>query len=157
MDRSLIDQYSKGGDDLRMAVRGLLREDLLAFPVPGTWSIQQIVIHLLDSDLVLAERMKRVIAENNPPLLEFDENLFVKRLFYDEQSIEDALAIFEINRRNFARVLAKLPDSAFDRIGTHSKRGPMKLADILTGSVKHLKHHMNFIVSKREQLGKMMW
>jgi hypothetical protein len=101
--------------------------------------------------------MKRVIAENNPPLLEFDENLFVKRLFYDEQSIEDALAIFEINRRNFARVLAKLPDSAFDRIGTHSKRGPMKLADILTGSVKHLKHHMNFIVSKREQLGKMMW
>jgi hypothetical protein len=157
MDRLLIDQYEKGGDDLRMAVRGLEREDLLAYPVPGTWSIQQIVIHLLDSDLILADRMKCVIAEDNPTLMAFDETRFVKNLFYDEQSVEDAVTIFELNRRNFARILRKLPDSAFDRIGNHSERGPLKLADILAGAVNHLKHHLKFLVDKREKLGKMMW
>lgn len=84
MDRSLIDQYEKGSDDLRMAVRGLQRDDLLAYPVPGTWSIQEIVIHLMDSDLISADRMKRIIAEENPSLIGFDESRFVKNLFYQE-------------------------------------------------------------------------
>ena len=157
MDRSLIDQYEKGADDLRMAIRGLQREDLLAYPVPGTWSIQEIVIHLMDSDLISADRMKRIIAEDNPALIGFDESRFVKNLFCQEQSADDAVTIFELNRRTFSRVLKKLPDSAFDRIGTHNERGPLTLAAMLQGSVKHLKHHMEFIVSKREKLGKLMW
>jgi hypothetical protein len=157
MDRALIEQYEKGGDALRMAVRGLERDDLLAYPVPGTWSIQEIVIHLADSDLISSDRMKRIIAEDNPTLIGFDETRFVKNLFYDEQSVDDAVTIFELNRRNFARVLKKLPDAAFDRVGTHNERGAVTLAVMLAGSVKHLKHHMEFIVSKREKLGKMMW
>ncbi|HXE52920.1 MAG TPA: DinB family protein [Tepidisphaeraceae bacterium] len=157
MNCELIDQYEKGGDDLRMAVRGLAREDLVAFPVPGTWSIQQIVLHLMDSDLILADRMKRVIAEDNPSLIGYDESKFVKNLFYHEQSVEDAVNLFEMNRRNFARVLKKLPDAAFDRVGTHNERGPLKLSDLLSGAVNHLKHHLKFIVDKREKLGKMMW
>ena len=158
MDRNqLIDQYLKDADDLRMAVRGLQREDLLAHPVPGTWSVQEIVIHLLDSDFVLTDRMKRVIAEENPALLAFDETKFVERLFYDDQSADDALTLFEINRRNFGRVLRKLPDAAFERTGHHSERGPLRLIDLLTMSVNHLKHHMKFIVEKREKMGKLMW
>jgi hypothetical protein len=157
MDRKLIEDYEKGGDDLRMAVRGLEREDLLAFPVPGTWSIQQIVIHLLDSEIVFVDRMKRVIAEEKPSLIGYDETKFVQNLFYDEQSIDDAVTIVELNRRNFARVLKKLPDAAFDRVGIHNERGPLKLSELLALSVGHLKHHLKFIVNKREMLGKMMW
>lgn len=157
MDRSLIEQYEKGGDDLRMSVRGLQPDDLLAYPVPGTWSIQEIVIHLTDSDLIIADRMKRIIAEDNPSLIGFDETKFVKNLFYNEQSADDAVTIFELNRQNFSRVLKKLPEAAFNRIGTHNERGPLTLAAMLEMSVKHLKHHLEFIVSKREKLGKLMW
>jgi len=157
MNRSqLIEEYGKAGTDLRMAVRGLERDDLIAYPVPGTWSIQEIIIHITDSDLIVADRMKRVIAEENPTLTGFNEAHFARNLFYNEQSAEDAVTIVELNRRNFARVLAKLPDGAFDRTGMHTERGPMKLIDLLEGSVKHLKHHLNFIVDKRKKLGKMM-
>ena len=157
MNRAIIDEYEKGGEELRLAVRGLEPEDLLAVPVPGTWSIQQIVIHLMDSDLILADRMKRVIAEENPSLIGFDESRFAQNLFYDEQSAEDAVTIVDLNRRNFARVLRKLPDETFDRVGTHNERGPMKLSDLLAGAVKHLQHHLKFVVDKREKLGKLMW
>jgi hypothetical protein len=157
MNRSIIDEYEKGGDDLRMAVRGLEHHDLVAFPVHGSWSIQQIVIHLVDSDLILADRMKRVIAEENPALIGFDESRFAKSLHYHDQSVDDAVTIFELNRRNFGKVLHKLPDDAFSRIGTHNERGPLKLSDLLHGAVSHLKHHLKFIVDKREKLGKMMW
>src|SRR6185312_14269373 len=104
MDHKLIEEYQKGGDDLKMAVRRLERDDLIAHPIPETWSIQEIVIHLLDSDLVITDRMKRVIAEEKPSLLAFDENRWTKYLEYNQQSVEDALVIFEANRCNFARV-----------------------------------------------------
>lgn len=157
MDRKIIEEYEKGGDDLRMAVRGLKREDLLAHPVPGKWSIQELVIHLLDSDLVMADRIKRVIAEDKPALLAFDENKWVANLHYEEQSVEDAVTLFEINRRNLARVLKKLPHSAFDRVGVHNERGPLKLSDLVAFGVTHLKHHMKFLIDKREKMGKIMW
>ncbi len=157
MDKKLIEEYEKGGDDLRMAVRGLEREDLLAFPVPGTWSIQQIVIHLQDSELVIADRIKRVIAEEKSSLLSFDESRWVKNLRYDDQSVDDAVTIVELNRRNVARVLKNLPADAFNRTGLHSERGPLTLEDLVTGAVSHLKHHLKFIVNKREKMGKMMW
>ena len=57
MDRSIIENYGRGGEKLTASIVGLSREELLAFPVPGTWSIQQIVIHLLDSDLISMDRM----------------------------------------------------------------------------------------------------
>ena len=65
MNRELIDRYAAGGSQLAPAIAGLSREQLNAFPVPGTWSIQQIVLHLMDSDLIASDRMKRVAAEES--------------------------------------------------------------------------------------------
>src|SRR4051794_1804463 len=96
MSRSeLIEHYARGGEQLPLAIRGLTREDLLAIPTnptaeTGKWSIQQVVCHIADSELVYADRMKRIIAEDNPTLQGFDENLWVKNLRYEDQSAEDA-------------------------------------------------------------------
>ncbi len=43
---------------------------------------------MIDSDLILADRMKRVIAEEHPTLIGFDESLFAQRLFYQQQNLE---------------------------------------------------------------------
>ena len=152
--QQLIDQYEAGAPALAQAVEGLSQEDLLAFPIPGTWSIQQIVIHLMDSDLVLADRMKRVIAEDNPLLVGFKESRFAQDLFYELQPAGEAVRLFELNRRLMAVVLRQLPELAFHRIGTHNERGQMKLLDLLDGAVRHLEHHLAFLFAKRAKLGK---
>src|SRR6476619_6510691 len=109
-----------------MAIRGLTREDLLAVPAAdanvGRWSIQQVVIHCMDSDLIAADRLKRIIAEDNPTLIGYDENRFVQNLFYNDQSAEQAVQVLDLNRKLFAPVLKKLPPSAWDRKGTHNER-----------------------------------
>ncbi len=43
---------------------GVSREQLDAHPVPGKWSICEVVCHIADYEPVYADRMKRVIAEN---------------------------------------------------------------------------------------------
>ena len=157
MEREIVDRYEHGGDKLRQAVMHLTREDLHAFPVPGTWSIQQIVLHLVDSDLVMADRMKRVIAEDNPTLIGFDETKFVQNLYYDFQPADEAINLLALNRRLLANVLRRLPDDAFARKGTHNERGVLTLAQLLDGAVNHLDHHLKFIHDKREKLGKLLW
>src|SRR5262249_6664027 len=93
MNRDLIETYAAGGAPLRQAVQGLSREDLLARPGPGDWSIQELVIHLVDSDDIAIDRMKRILTEVNPPLLYADETAYIARLLPHEQSLEDALTL----------------------------------------------------------------
>src|SRR5215468_839978 len=109
MDRSLIETYVAGPAKLRAAVSGLTREELTARPGPGKWSILEVVVHLADSDAISIDRMKRMLTEDNPPLLYADETAYVNELYPHEQSLEYALSLFELGRRQFARVLRQLP------------------------------------------------
>lgn len=153
MDRSLIDRYEEGGAVLRRAVAGLTREQLTARPGPGDWSIQEVVIHLADSDAISVDRMKRILSEDNPPLLYADETAYVARLHPHEQSLEDALLLFEVGRRQWARVMRLLPDEAFRRKGTHNRRGEVTLAGMVAGYIDHVDSHLKFVVAKKVNLG----
>src|SRR5687768_9590585 len=153
MDRELIEHYANGGDKLSLAIRGLTQEDLLCPPDPdwnvGKWTIQQVVIHAVDSDLVSTDRLKRMIAEDNPTLIGYDENKFVANLFYDEQPAEQAIALLDANRKLFATVLRKLSPKTWERKGTHNERGALTVGGYLKSTVDHLEHHINFIHKKR--------
>src|SRR4051794_29383596 len=133
MDRALIDRYAAGALLPAKAIEGLSRADLLATPVPGRWSTQQVIIHLMDSDLVGTDRMKRVIAEERPLLMGYNETAFVKNLFYDKQDAAVACEIFAKNRAMMAEILRSLPDEAFQRTGVHSERGLETLEHFVKG------------------------
>ena len=158
MDRKLIDQYESGGSKLQRSVTGLSRQGLLWVPPPdaqiGRWSIQQIVIHLMDADVIWVNRMKSIIAEENPTILGYDENKFAASLFYEVQNAESAIGLLDMNRRQFTKVLRKLPDSSFSRTGQHSERGSITLGQSLKWAVEHIDHHLDFVFKKREKLGK---
>ncbi len=154
MNRELIDRYAEGADLPAKAIVGLDRGDLLAHPIPGTWSIQQIILHLMDSDLIGSDRMKRVAAEDRPSLIGYDESAFAALLGYEHLSVQTAVEIFRLNRELTAAILRRLPDSAFARVGRHSERGDETLEQLLGTYVEHLHHHLAFVRQKRSLLGK---
>jgi hypothetical protein len=154
MNRQLIDEYVACAGRLRRAVAGLNREELTARPGPGDWSILELVIHLTDSDSIAIDRMKRMLTEVEPPLLYADETAYVRRLLPHEQSLEDALTLFEVGRRQFARVLRALPDEAFDRRGVHNRRGVLTVGGTVEDYIQHVDHHLAFLAEKRARLGK---
>lgn len=154
MNRDLIDRYLADADTPKKAIAGLTVADLNAFPIPGTWSIQQIIIHLQDSDLIASDRMKRIIAEENPSILGYDETAFTQKLFVEKQDVGIATELFRLNRIQTATILKLLPDAAFERVGMHSERGRESLAELLKIYVDHLEGHMKHLREKRRLLGK---
>lgn len=149
-----LERYQAGPEKLRRALSGLVPSDLSARPGPGAWSIREVVFHLQDSEAVYIDRMRRVVAEDNPTLIAFDENRFVERLGYDRQSLDDALTLIEAGRRQWARVLSGLPEEAFQRTGVHNVAGLVTLENLFQGAVEHFEHHLAFLIGKRQRLGK---
>jgi uncharacterized damage-inducible protein DinB len=149
---ALIDQYLEGPNLLRRAVAGMSKEQLLARPIPGKWSTLEVVCHIADYDPIYADRMKRVIALNDPELLKGDPGLFAARLAYDQREVEEELALIELTRKQMARILQGLEPKDFQRRGAHSRDGSLTLEELLQRITGHIPHHVPFIEEKRRAL-----
>ncbi len=158
MTAELIERYAADATLLSRDLAGLTEADCDARPVAGQsnlgqWTIRELIWHIVDSDIILADRMRRVIAEDKPALIGFDESAFVQRLFYDQRALELAVKLFEVNRLVMADILRRLQPSDFERIGIHNEAGPLTLRQLLEKSVAHLLHHRKFLIEKRRLLG----
>jgi uncharacterized damage-inducible protein DinB len=149
----MIKSYLAGVQTLRQAVAGMTWEQLTARPVPGKWSTLEVVCHLADFEPILADRMKRVLAEDRPTLLGADETRFAAALAYHERDLGVELTIIEMTREQLARILRRQSDTALERVGVHNERGPRTLEQLLTTAANHIPHHVKFIHEKRRALG----
>jgi uncharacterized damage-inducible protein DinB len=150
---ALIDAYVDVAQQLRGAVRDLTPDQLLARPVPGKWSTLEVVCHLVDSEQAWCHRLKRVIAEDRPLVIGYDESRFATALAYHGHDLEEELTLLEGMRWQMARILRALPESAWSRTCVHSERGLMTLEEMLQNEIEHVPHHIKHILQKREALG----
>jgi uncharacterized damage-inducible protein DinB len=150
---SLADGLVAGPAKVRHALRGLSDEQLRSRPVPGKWSILEVVCHLADSDQAWAHRIKRVIAEERPLLIGYDETLFTKALNYHDRDAQEELEFSERTRRQLAHIIRGLKPDALSRIGIHNERGCVNLEEMLQVEIAHVDHHLGFVVEKRRALG----
>ncbi|HZU35314.1 MAG TPA: DinB family protein [Gemmataceae bacterium] len=148
-----IEQYLAGPGLLRRAIAGMTREQLLARPIAGKWSTHEVVCHLADYEPVYADRMKRVIALDEPELLKGDPGLFASRLAYEQRDLEEELTLIEVTRKQMARILRALRAEDFQRKGGHSRDGTLSLENLLERITGHIPHHMRFIEEKKRALG----
>ena len=112
---TLIDAYLGGPALLRQAVAGMTQEQLVARPVPRKWSTLEVICHLADFEIIGADRIKRVIAENEPALFGGDEKLFAARLAYHQRSAEEELLLIALLHQQVARILRTLMPEDFQR------------------------------------------
>ena len=148
-----IASYESGPAKVRAACAGLTEEMLNRRVGPGEWSIMENAVHLVDSDLASTHRMRRIVAEDCPLLVAYDENLFIARLPSDRADLAEVLDLFEANRRFTVRWLRTLPNEAFARVGVHTQRGKVSLQQIVEIYAHHVDHHLGFVAQKRRNLG----
>jgi uncharacterized damage-inducible protein DinB len=148
----LIASYLDGPAALRRAVEGLSERELDATPIPGKWSIRQVVCHLADSEILYADRMKRILAEHEPPLLNADPDSFLAAIEVRQRQLADELQLIDALRTHMGPILKSLRPEHFNRNGIHSVAGPLTLRDVLERAVNHIVHHVKFIDKKSKAI-----
>lgn len=148
-----LDAYTSGPALLRESVHGLTAEQVRTPAPPGRWSPLEVVCHIADFELVYADRLKRVVAEERPTLFGGDPDQFAAKLAYGQRDLEEELAVIESVRRQVSRFLRTLDATAFEREGIHSTDGPITLATLLKRIAGHIPHHVEFIRQKRQNAG----
>jgi hypothetical protein len=112
------------------ALPALVREagdELRDRPAPGEWSVLGCLAHLTDAELVMSTRYRFVLAQDEPPIIGYDQDRWVERLHGDDGSADDLLALFApLRTANLALWATTSPEDRA-RIGLHAERGPESL------------------------------
>jgi hypothetical protein len=148
----LVENYLAGPEILRRSISGMSDDQLNAAPVPFKWSTRQVVLHLADMDLIFADHMKRIIAENEPTLAGVHDKAFASRLAYDNRDVDEEVRFIKAIRRHMGRIVRSIDADDFKRKGIHPVDGPLALADVLQRASDHIPHHAQYIEEKRKAL-----
>jgi hypothetical protein len=147
----LLERYRRGAELLAVVLTGVYGEEEDFVPAPGKWSIRQIAAHLADAELVGAHRFRQVIAEENPTLVAYDQDLWARNLDYARRKPKQSLETFRRIRGENYELLKGIPDTAYERSGNHTERGPVTLRSMVEGYASHAEGHVPQIQAIREQ------
>jgi DinB superfamily len=144
MDRTaLLDRFRTGFDDVVDALTAITPNELDRRP-PDGWTAREIAHHLADSEATAYIRLRRLIAEDDPTIIGYDEEEFARRLHYD-RPIEPSLAVLAGVRAASLQLLESLTDAEWQRTGTHSDSGAYSVDDWLRTYAGHSHDHADQI------------
>lgn len=128
------------------AVEGLSDADLDRRPSPNDWSAREVVHHLADAETRSAVRLRQLLAEDDPVIQGYDEELYAKKLAYD-RPLTLSLALVKAVRAATAELLDTLDDEDFARTGTHTESGPYSVDTWLELYAAHAHDHAEQILN----------
>lgn len=153
MFSELIDRYEAGSILLAQSVAPMDDQQLDAKPVAGKWSTRQVVCHIADFEPIYADRMKRVIAEDEPMIMGGDPDVFASKLCYSIRDVENEIRLVQAVRQQMAAILRQVPPEGFERTGVHNHDGVLSLKTLLERITGHIPHHVQKIEEKKRALG----
>ena len=145
----LLERFRRGAELVAVSTTGAAGSMLDYRPGENQWGVRTIVCHLADTELVLAMRIRQIIAEDNPLLPAIDQDLWAGRLDYSKRKLSQALDTFRRARAENYELLKDLPEETFARTGQHTKRGPITLMDLLRIFAEHPEKHVRQIHGAR--------
>lgn len=153
----LIDTWIKmvvsAPGDLRAAVQGLTEEQLNTSYREGGWTLRQVVHHLADAQLHFYLRFKKGLAEQEPPVQTWDENVWAT-LPDMNGPVDYSLSMLEGIHARWVALMKSMEFNLFmERAVIHSERGRMNLGKVLNVGAWHGAHHTAQVAGHRRRMG----
>jgi uncharacterized damage-inducible protein DinB len=137
-----IESYGNAYQELAAALERFPQEMWQYRPAAGRWTIQEIVVHIADSEANSFVRCRRFIAEPGSSVLGYDENQWARALRYHEQAPEVALELFRWLRHASYLLVKDLPAETWANTVHHSENGQMTMDDWLDVYERHVRDHI---------------
>lgn len=140
----VIDTLRSQFKETSALLRGIDASRTTSGYAPGKWSIRDIVLHMADTERVMAYRALRIARGDATPLASFDENVFAPMAGANARSMDSLVGELDAVRRATIAMLEGFPADAWGRWGTASDKSVTvrALAWIIAG---HERHHVAII------------
>ena len=138
---ALIQQYADGPARLRAALAKVPEAARKWRPAPGEWAAHEVVCHCADSETNSYARIRFVVAEKEPVIQGYDQEVWARVFDYHALPLETALATVDAVRATTAALVRTLPEPAWAKTGRHSESGPYSADDWLRIYADHLENH----------------
>ena len=93
-------------------------------PEPSEWSVVECLGHAVDAEVVSTARYRWVLAHDEPPLIGYDQDLWVDALHAGRQDDPDELlGLFEPLRAANLALWTRSSEDDRARVGVHAERG----------------------------------
>ena len=113
-----------GTADSFRALLEVAASDATTNPTPSEWSVLQCLAHVTDAEIVVSGRYRWILAHEEPPLLGYDQDLWVDTLHRPSEPAETLFAFLEALRTANIALWHRTPDDRRQRVGMHAERGP---------------------------------
>uniref|UniRef100_A0A832I173 DinB-like domain-containing protein n=1 Tax=Eiseniibacteriota bacterium TaxID=2212470 RepID=A0A832I173_UNCEI len=120
---SLIAKYAAGYDEVVRALRGFPEELIAHHPFPGKWSAREIVHHLADSETISGQRLRRLLSEEYPVIVGYDQDTWAILLRYNLRDHRPSLEAFRYARETSLQLLEQMGEDDWQRSGWHTESG----------------------------------
>jgi hypothetical protein len=121
---------------------GAAGERLRARPAPGEWSVLEAAGHILDAEVVASARYRWILAHDEPPLIGYDQDLWVGRLRHNEDDPDELLALFQALRTANLALWSRSSEAERARVGIHEERGPESYELVFRLIAGHDRNHL---------------
>lgn len=114
-------------------------------PEPSRWSINEIVAHMADTELVSGYRLRMILASDGTTLQPFDQDVWASTFRYADCPAAESAHLFAAYRTGTLRLLGLADDSLFDNHGIHAERGRETVRHLLRFYAGHDRNHLEQI------------
>lgn len=108
----------------------------------GVWCIDEVLHHLADAEIVYANRYRRILSEEDPPVPGFDQDRWARVLRYETRDPALAVRLFGQARATNLELLRSLDASEWTRTGRHERRGREALSRVVELAAAHDRVHL---------------
>ena len=143
--KPLLEILSSTESSLRDAIRGLNGKQLSSREAPGKWSINHVLRHLADSEIVWGWRMRMALTHDRPPITGYDQDAWADKLGYGEADAAESVREFGVLRAGNLRLLRNASADDMKRVGVHAERGEESVAHMMKLYAGHDVLHLNQI------------
>ena len=124
-------------------IRDLDDETLRWNPIPGKWSLTELICHLRDVErLAFLERYRRLLSDENPTFSALDQNQLALDGDYKNQEARSVHADFRRFRLQTVALLESTTPDQWRRSGTHERLGPLNVERLVMLQKDHDLNHL---------------
>lgn len=140
-----VNAYLNAYYEIEQVMKELTEEQLRWKAAPGSWSVTEVLTHLVDHSIVVSFRIRELLSGSETRLPAFNQDAWVSGQRGNEGDVQDILLAARAFVSYNSLLFKRLPESEWERTAINFKGESVSLSIIITSFVAHVNGHLGQI------------